>query len=132
MYGYVNGNPLSYTDPLGLGTFAIGGAATGQITATFSISAQMSVSWNSNALSDLSQWRIGGIFSIAPLTVGSTGTGASAGALFTYSPTNNVSALNGWGLIMAAAVVEDLYWVTTLAIHMTRATEPTIYSLAQA
>lgn len=96
-YGYVSGNPNQNIDPLGLGTIAIGGQASGQITATFSISAQFSLSWNSTALTDLSQWRIGGILSIVPLTVASSGVGASAGGLFTYSPTNNVSTLNGWG-----------------------------------
>ncbi|WP_162258346.1 RHS repeat-associated core domain-containing protein, partial [Frateuria sp. Soil773] len=102
-YAYVLGNPISNVDPLGLGTFAIGGAATAQLSATFNISAQLSISWNANALSDLSQWRIGGIFSITPFTVASTGTGASAGALLTYSPTNNVSTLNGWSPVVGGS-----------------------------
>lgn len=96
-YAYVGGNPIGNVDPLGLGTIAIGGAANGQLLAMGGVSAQVSISWNSNALTDLSQWRIGGIFTGTPLTMGSTGVGASAGALITYSPTNNVSTLNGWG-----------------------------------
>lgn len=95
-YSYVMDSPLQGIDPLGLGTFAIGGAASGQILAMGSISLQVSISWNSRALGDLSQWRIGGIFTAAPLTIGSTGVGAAAGVLVTYSPTNNVSTLNGW------------------------------------
>ena len=95
-YSYVTDSPLQGVDPLGLGTFAIGGAASGQILAMGSISLQVSISWNSRALGDLSQWRIGGIFTAAPLTMGSTGVGAAAGVLVTYSPTNNVSTLNGW------------------------------------
>lgn len=74
-----------------------------------SISLQVSISWNSNALGDLSQWRLGGIFTVAPLTMGSTGVGGAAGVLATYSPTNNVSTLNGWspdhGASGGAAVV---------------------------
>jgi hypothetical protein len=56
--------------------------------ALFNLSLQVSLSWNAAALSDLSQWRIGGIFSLVPGTGVSTGIGASAGGLLTYSGAN--------------------------------------------
>jgi len=59
-------------------------------------SLQIALSWNKNALTDLSQWRIGFISSGVPGTVVSTGIGGSVGALFTYSSANCVEQLKGW------------------------------------
>jgi len=95
-YAYVLGNPIINVDPLGLGTVAVGGQVGGNAIALLNLSLQVSLSWNSAALLDLSQWRIGGFFSIIPGTGVSTGFGASAGALFTYSPANCPEQFRGW------------------------------------
>ena len=57
--------------------------------------ADRDLGWNSAALLDLSQWRIGGVFSLIPLTGISTGFGAAAGVLFTYSDANCPEKFNG-------------------------------------
>lgn len=95
-YAYVRGNPISYRDPLGLGTIAIGGAGSANFIVYGSISLQLSLSWNSAALSDLLQWRIGGIFSIVPGTGVSSGIGGAGGVLATYSSANCPESFRGW------------------------------------
>lgn len=96
MYAYVGGDPVGYIDPLGLGTIAVGGQAGANAIGVFNLSLQVSISWNSAALLNLSQWRVGGVLSITPFTGVSTGFGAAAGALFTYSQANCPEQFNGW------------------------------------
>ncbi|MGN2243327.1 RHS repeat-associated core domain-containing protein [Frateuria sp. GZRR33] len=93
-YVYANNRPLDQIDPWGLGTFAFGGQASGAFTTLgASAAAQLTISWNSNALGDISQWRVGGMLTLA--SVSSTGTGISGGGVFTYSSVNCPEALRG-------------------------------------
>ncbi len=96
MYQYANGNPVSNVDPLGLATLAIGGQISGNWLIMESYSLQIALSWNSSALSDLSQWRLGYISSVVPGTGGTSGLGGSAGVLATYSSANCVEQFRGW------------------------------------
>jgi hypothetical protein len=95
-YAYGEGDPAIYIDPLGLGTFALGFEGSGSWIQYASISFQASISWNSAAMTDLSQWRIGGIFSAVPITGVSSGFSGAAGIVATYSPANCPEEFRGW------------------------------------
>lgn len=93
-YAYVGGNPTTNFDPLGLGTLAVGGQVSGAFTTLGgSLSFQLTISWNSGAILDPSQWRVGEMFNAA--NIASTGVGVFGGALFTYATANCPEALSG-------------------------------------
>lgn len=77
-------------------TVALGGSFNSSAIVRFDVSLQLSLSWNPAALSKLSQWRVGGIFSSVPATGASTGVGAAAGVLVTYSTANRPEQFRGW------------------------------------
>jgi RHS repeat-associated protein len=78
------------------GTAALGVAFNSSAIVRGDVSLQVSLSWKKGSLSELSQWRIGGIFSVVPATGASTGVGAAVGVLGTYSPANSPEKFRGW------------------------------------
>lgn len=105
-YAYAMDNPVQGYDLTGLGTIALGPTLSVTFFAKFDISLQVSFSWNADKLSDLSQYRVGGVFSVSPFTQGSTGVGVSAGVVGTYSSANAPEIFNGWSGLTGGSVGE--------------------------
>lgn len=89
-YAYVSGNPISFVDPMGLDTVALGVQFSSNVFISFSVSLQGSLSWGSSGL------RLGAVASVSPFTGASTGVGAAAGLLGTYSKADCPEAFKGW------------------------------------